>query len=97
MDRNVELKVWNLINGMIIGTEDVPALGQSLDHSIAMTAATECYGGTSGRGNPRIASMIRGIAALGYVKVQKQGRTERVSHTAKGLQFYQNSPYSAQD
>ena len=95
MDKNVELKVWSLIDGMINGTEDVPALRHSLDHSIAMTAATECYGGTSGRGNPRIASMIRGIAAVGYVKVQKHGRTERVSHTAKGLQFYQNSPYSA--
>ena len=94
MDKNVELKVWSLIDGMINGTEDVPALGQSLDHSIAMTAATECYGGTSGRGNPRIASMIRGIAALGLVKVQKCGRTERVSHTAKGLQFYRDSQYS---
>lgn len=63
-------------------------LGKNTENSVSMTAATELYWGSSGRGNPRAVARIRAAADLGFVRLVKNGRATYVSLTDKGLKLY---------
>lgn len=86
-----ETDLKTMIAALVDGMEEYGGprgLGRRTDVDCSMTTATELYWGSSGRGNPRAAARIRVAAELGYVRVTRRGRTERVSLTEKGLSLY---------
>lgn len=83
-----EINIFNIVDGLINGGGNETGIGPCTDKDISMTAATECFRGTSGRGNSRAKSMIRGAGHLGLVRVVKRGRNERVFLTDKGINFH---------
>lgn len=53
--------------------------------SFSMTDATEAIWGTSGRGNPNAVRLIEACAALGYLHIERNGRSRTVSRTGKAI------------
>ena len=88
MQTKLEVTLFEIVESLINGGGEELGLGQHTDRTISMTAATECYWGMSGRGNPNAKARIRGAAHLGLVAVTKQGRNERVGLTTKGIELY---------
>lgn len=86
--QRVTAEAITIVDCLVNGGGECKGLGETLDRGMSMTDATECYWGTSGRGNQNAKSCIRGAANLGYVRVQKRGRNEVVGLTAKGLEAY---------
>lgn len=87
----VKQKAWEVVDSLINGGGDKPGLGTSLSSSVSMTDATEMYWGTSGRGNPNAKNRIRIVAQIGFVKITRVGRTERVSLTPLGLELHKET------
>ena len=92
LDR-VKAEAFQVVDSLVNGGGEEIGVGESLSSSVSMTTATECYWGTSGRGNKNAAHRIRIVASLGFVKVAKVGRTERVSLTQSGLDLYRSNLY----
>lgn len=88
VENELKIRVFEIVEGLVNGGGEEPGIGERTDIGISMTAATECYWGMSGRGNPNAKAKIRAAANLGYVRVEKRGRNERVGITDKGLELY---------
>ena len=84
----VRSQCWHVVDGLINGGGEECGVGENTSAHMSMTAATECFWGSSGRGNPNAKAKIRAVANLGFVKVTRVGRTERVSLTDTGIELY---------
>ena len=62
-------------------------LGDSGAGFMSMTNATECYWGTSGRGNPNAKARIETAGRFGLLTIVRQGRSQRVGISEKGYKL----------
>lgn len=90
---DLEKRTYGIVQGLVEGWEaseeyGIKGLGESTQGSMSMTDATQCYWGSSGRGCQKAKGNIRLVASVGYVRVVRKGRNERVSLTDTGIQLY---------
>lgn len=86
---SVKLRCFEIVESIINGGGEEQGIGESLTRDMSMTTATECYWGTSGRGNPNAKDKIRIAGRLGFLRVWRLGRNERVGLSEGGLKLYQ--------
>jgi hypothetical protein len=84
--------IKEIVESVADGGGDEAGTGRSLANSVAMTAATECLYGTSGRGSPLAKSKIRAAADLGYLRITKRGRAHYIGMTERGLALLTSPP-----
>ena len=73
LDQKVTIRIVEILDSIREGGGDEPGVGPAqsdgYSRSISMTAATECYWGTSGRGNPNAKRKILAASNFGYLRV----------------------------
>lgn len=83
-----ETDLFGIVEALVNGGGEVAGLGMTTQRAHSMTNATECYWGTSGRGNAKAAARFRYAATQGVVQVVRRGRTEQVGLTDAGIALY---------
>ncbi len=84
LTKKQEDKVKELLECLRDGGGRQIGVGDSPESYVTMTNATECYWGTSGRGNPQAKRRIEAAATLGFVNIVRYGRSQRVSISQRG-------------
>lgn len=85
---SVKQKAFEVVESLIHGGGEVLGFGPSLKGRMSMSDASEAYWGMSGRGSSGAKNRIRIVASLGFVVIEKKGRSEFVGISQMGLDLY---------
>ena len=80
-------KFYELLECLRDGGGNQTGLGDSGTIFMSMTNATECYWGTSGRGNWKAKRRIETAGRFGFLTIVQQGRSQQVGISEKGYRL----------